>query len=117
MVRKPHLFINLECSNTTSQTHNIALVTPVAKHIISIDQDGRVASRGQDIDETLDEDPELAAEAKRDFEALGIAQEEVPELAHKPPPTDGKLIIAEEIEEGHVTWKSLKLFLSALGGN
>jgi ABC-type multidrug transport system fused ATPase/permease subunit len=99
------------------QTHNIALVSPAAKFIVSIDQDGRVTSRGQDIEESLKEDPELAAEAERDSEALAIAQEEVPELVHKPPPTDGKLIIAEEIETGHVTWKSLKLFLSALGGN
>ena len=31
--------------------------------------------------------------------------------------TDGKLIVAEEIAEGHVTWKSLKLYLSGLGGD
>lgn len=104
-------------SDDTLKTHNIALVTPIAEFIVSIDQDGCVTSRGQHIHESLREDPELAAEAERDLEALAIGQEQVPELAHKPPPTDGKLIIAEEIEEGHVTWKSMKLFMSALGGN
>lgn len=31
--------------------------------------------------------------------------------------TDGKLVVAEEIAEGHVTWKSVKLYLSGLGGD
>ena len=30
---------------------------------------------------------------------------------------DGKLVVAEEIAQGHVTWKSMKLLLSAFGGN
>lgn len=29
---------------------------------------------------------------------------------------DGKLILAEEIARGHVSWRSLKLILTALGG-
>jgi len=31
--------------------------------------------------------------------------------------SDGKLIKSEETAEGHVTWRSIKLFLSGLGGN
>ena len=30
---------------------------------------------------------------------------------------DGKLILAEEIAEGRVTWKSMVLFLKGLGGD
>ena len=30
--------------------------------------------------------------------------------------TDGKLIVAEEIEEGHVSFKALNLYFEALGG-
>lgn len=37
-------------------------------------------------------------------------------MATKETPAAGKLIVAEEIVEGHVTWKSIKLFLTALGG-
>ena len=30
--------------------------------------------------------------------------------------TAGKLVIAEEVAHGHVSWKAIKLFLGALGG-
>lgn len=30
---------------------------------------------------------------------------------------DGKLVVAEEIKEGHVSWRSMKLFFSGLGGS
>ena len=43
--------------------------------------------------------------------------EEVKSAIKKANPTDGKLVIAEEIAEGHVTWKSMKLFFSGLGGD
>ncbi|KAF8963040.1 hypothetical protein BDZ97DRAFT_1758980 [Flammula alnicola] len=98
-------------------THNLALATPVAKFIISIGQDGSVQTEGTAIEEAVEDDPKLAAEAEHDREALEIGNEEVPSLAHKETPVDGKLIVAEEIAEGHVTWKSLKLFLTALGGD
>jgi len=36
-------------------------------------------------------------------------------------PTDGvaqgKLIVAEDIQQGHITWKAMKLFFSAVGGS
>lgn len=38
-----------------------------------------------------------------------------------PIPTDGvaqgKLIVAEDIQQGHITWKAMKLFFSAVGGS
>ncbi|KAF8966510.1 multidrug resistance-associated ABC transporter [Flammula alnicola] len=81
-------------------THNLALATP-----------------WPNIEEFLEDDPKLAAEAEHDHEALEIGYEEVPSLALKETPVDGKLIVAEDIAEGHITWKSLKLFLTALGGD
>ncbi|KAF8963030.1 multidrug resistance-associated ABC transporter [Flammula alnicola] len=78
-------------------THNVALVSPVAKFIVSIGQDGAIKTQGMDIETSLASDPTLAAE--------------------KEAPADGKLVLAEEIAKGHVTWKSLKLFLSGLGGD
>ena len=43
--------------------------------------------------------------------------EEVKPTIGKESSTDGKLVVAEEIAKGHVTWKSVKLYLSGLGGD
>lgn len=104
-------------AHTLFQTHNIALVTPLTGFIITIDQNGRVTGRKQDYKGTLGLDAESATKAESDIEVLSLVGAKVPGMAHKPPSADGKLVVAEEIEEGRVTWKSLKLFLSALGGN
>lgn len=32
-------------------------------------------------------------------------------------PPEGKLIVSEEVHQGHVTWKAMKLFLSSTGGD
>ncbi|KAF9481117.1 multidrug resistance-associated ABC transporter [Pholiota conissans] len=97
-------------------THNITLVSPLAKYIVSIGQDGVLSTQSTSIDVPLASDPILANEAKLDKEELNIGNQEVPSLAKKEDPAQGKLIIAEEVAKGHVTWKSLKLFLSGLGG-
>jgi len=59
-------------------------------------------------------DPTLAAEVKHDEEVAKIGQEEIPAEPKKL--SEGKLIVAEEIVEGHITWRSLKLLLRILGG-
>ena len=43
--------------------------------------------------------------------------EEVKPAIEKANPADGKLVIAEEIAKGHIKWKSVKLYLSGLGGD
>ena len=62
----------------------------------------------------LARDATLAAEVKHDEEVTAIGQEEIPAEPKKP--ADGKLIVAEEIVEGHITWRSFKLLLGSLGG-
>ena len=51
---------------------------------------------------------------------MEITEEEQRDLDTKPDKVtleaEGKLVVAEEIVEGHVKWKSIKLMLSALGG-
>ena len=46
-----------------------------------------------------------------------MGEEVIDDAPAKKPSGDGKLTIAEEIVEGHVTWKSFKLFLTSLGGD
>ena len=59
-------------------------------------------------------DATLAADVKHDEEIPTIGQEESPAEPKKP--AEGTLIMAEEIVEGHITWRSFKLLLESLGG-
>ncbi|KAF8816580.1 P-loop containing nucleoside triphosphate hydrolase protein [Phlegmacium glaucopus] len=96
-------------------THNVALATPIAQHVVSIGQDGTVRSQGiEHFASTLDDDPPLVSEAEQ---VLATVIEEVKPRIKGDKSTEGKLVIAEEIAEGHVTWKSMKLYLSGLGGD
>ncbi|KAK0458994.1 uncharacterized protein EV420DRAFT_1541764 [Desarmillaria tabescens] len=105
-------------------THNIAMAEPIAQFVVSL-KDGRVASQGS-LSSALSHDRVLAKEAQQDEEALHKVDEEIDaEDAEedaggdpvKDKKSDGKLIVAEEIQEGHISWPSLKLYLTALGGN
>lgn len=61
-------------------------------------------------------DPKLAAEVKKDEEVLEAGNEETaPPVATAP--GQGKLILAEEVAQGHVSWKSIKLLTDGLGGD
>ncbi|KAF8188324.1 multidrug resistance-associated ABC transporter [Pholiota molesta] len=72
-------------------THNVALVGPVAQFVVSIGLD------------ELEHDKESS---KKD------GKQPPPEAA-----ADGKLVLAEELAEGHITWKSMRLLLSGFGGS
>lgn len=65
----------------------------------------------------LAKNPALAAEVEEDREVTEIAKEEIDGPQAKPKPADGKLVVAEEVAVGHVTWRSVKLLLSSLGGD
>jgi len=98
------------------QTHNMALASTVADFIVSLGIDGSVCAQEADAKGLVDNNPNLANEALFNSGARDIGTEEIP-LPDPDTKLDGKLISKEEIAEGHVTWKSLKLFLSGLGGN
>ncbi|KAF9564162.1 P-loop containing nucleoside triphosphate hydrolase protein [Agrocybe pediades] len=77
-------------------THNIALAGPKVKEMFG----GNLGPSDKKKEEeqkpsVLAETPETAAAAL----------------------SEGKLVVAEEIVEGHIKWKSMQLLLSALGGN
>ena len=63
------------------------------------------------------EDPILAHEIEQELDEAKL-EEEVVDTVKKEDPAkkDGKLILAEEIVEGRVTWRSMMLFLKGLGG-
>jgi len=101
------------------QTHNIALTKSLAELIVSVSAEGIVTSRGQDLSAVLASEPTLQADFRHGEEMI-----EADEALIDPPSEDkaerkvnGKLILAEEIQEGNVGWKSIAFFLKALGGN
>lgn len=98
------------------KTHNVALAGPVADFVVSISIDGNVQTQGTEIAAVVASDPILASEVKRDQEILELKKEEevVPVVESA---LEGKLVVAEEIVEGHITLKSMKLLFSGLGGN
>lgn len=85
------------------QTHNVAMARPIADFVVAI-KEGRIESQGT-VQDAFKQDKALSEEAANDQQKLDKANEEVDEQ----PPADepkgsGKLIVAEEIQEGHVSW-------------
>lgn len=78
--------------------------------------DGTIASKGT-VSEALAKNKELAAEVAREKEAISKVDEEVDAVPEpKLDSPDGKLTVAEDIAEGHVSWAAMKLYLLGLGG-
>ncbi|KAH9059057.1 hypothetical protein EDB87DRAFT_1832312 [Lactarius vividus] len=85
-------------------THNVAMATPLADYVVSLGKDGRIASRGS-VSDALKKDKALAKELAEGTRAIKddekIDSEELDETVKS---ADGKLILAEEISEGNVSW-------------
>lgn len=97
-------------------THNVALAAPIADLVVSLSTDGTIASKGT-VSEALAKNKELAAEVAREKEAISKVDEEVDAVPEpKLDSPDGKLTVAEDIAEGHVSWAAMKLYLLGLGG-
>ncbi|KDR83052.1 hypothetical protein GALMADRAFT_57306 [Galerina marginata CBS 339.88] len=95
-------------------THNIALVGPIADFVVSLGLDGSIQTQGTEIGAVLKNNPPLASEVEQEKKALKEAKEVIQPLPKAT--SDGKLVVAEEIVQGHVTWRSTNLLVSALGG-
>lgn len=91
------------------------MAEPIAEFVVAL-KDGRVTSQGT-LSSALANNKSLRKEAEHDAEALERDKEDIqaqeeddeddePENAKK---GDGKLILAEEIQEGHLSWKSSRL--------
>jgi hypothetical protein len=71
------------------------------------------------VSDALAQDESLAEEAMEGKQAMEKAADQIDPSGLKNETTkgDGKLMVAEEIQEGHVSWQALKLFFAGLGGN
>ena len=84
--------------------------------MVSIDQDGTVQSHGiEHFGSTLTNDQTLTS-VEHGPRTVQVVEEVKPAIKNVSP-ADGKLVIAEEIAKGRVTWKSIKLYVSGLGGD
>lgn len=86
------------------------MTSSIADYVVSLGLDGRVVSCGS-VSDAVAKDKTLAAELVEGVRAIKdeekrIDQEESDATAKQ---ADGKLIVAEEIAEGHVSWDACKL--------
>jgi len=109
------------------------MASPLADYVVSLGMDGRVASRGSALEAVAEYktlSPELVENILDEEKKV---DQEGPDATAKQ--TDGKLIVAEEIAEGHVSWDAcnchlpsgftpethpvckVKLFFNGLGGS
>ncbi|KAI0717853.1 P-loop containing nucleoside triphosphate hydrolase protein [Cerioporus squamosus] len=96
-------------------THNVAMVSPIADFLVDMGSDGRILSQGS-LSAALSKDSKLLKEVQEEQQVLEKAEQEIDPSAETEKVADaqqssGKLIVAEEIQEGHVGWDSVKLFL------
>ncbi|KIP05211.1 hypothetical protein PHLGIDRAFT_534835 [Phlebiopsis gigantea 11061_1 CR5-6] len=99
-------------------THNVAMASPIADFFISL-HDGRVTGQGS-VSDVLTTDRELAAEFAHDREALELDENEEHATGARDEPSaapgEGRLVVAEEVAVGHVSWKAYMLLVTSLGG-
>ncbi|KAI0031305.1 P-loop containing nucleoside triphosphate hydrolase protein, partial [Vararia minispora EC-137] len=101
-------------------THNAALVSPAADYVIALEA-GRVVSAGSMSDVVTRSEYIARATAMVDYaevdEELETEVDHDEEETVKDEEPSGKLILAEEMQHGRVSWPAMNLFFSALGGD
>ncbi|EKM56938.1 uncharacterized protein PHACADRAFT_208107 [Phanerochaete carnosa HHB-10118-sp] len=103
-------------------THNVAMASPLAEFVVSL-RDGHIVGQGS-VSDALMNDAQLEEEFKHEEEVIELDEaEDVTAVISGPADPgapgkkkEGKLVVAEEIEVGHVSWAAFKLFLAGLGG-
>ncbi|KAJ3513917.1 hypothetical protein NLJ89_g2683 [Agrocybe chaxingu] len=98
-------------TSTFHMTHNIALAGPIADRVVSIGLDGSIQAQDTEVDATLLNEPALITEVGLD-QATKNEELQIPTSKA----ANGKLVMAEDVAIGHVTWRSFRLFLESLGG-
>lgn len=97
----------------------MALASPIANYVVSLSIDGRILSQGS-LGDAIRLDESLLVEATKEQEAVekteGLADETktAEEVAKA---VDGKLVVAEDVAEGFVSWEACKLFFNGLAGS
>ena len=112
------------------------MASPIADFVVSLGSDGRILSQGS-LSTALAKNKKLSAEMKEETDELKKADNDVDVVEPDEPAKkgDGKLVVAEEIAEGHVGWPArtfltyqlsillwfaniilVKLYFASLGG-
>ncbi|OCH87049.1 hypothetical protein OBBRIDRAFT_796585 [Obba rivulosa] len=100
-------------------THNVTLTSLTADFVVSLGTDGRIASVGS-LDVALAKNIKLLEETQHEDQYSNTAVRDIDELILDAPTRvseDGKLVVEEEVAEGHVGWAAMKLYGTALGGS
>lgn len=90
------------------------MASPLADFVISL-ADGHIVSQGS-VSDALKKDDKLAEEFKHEEEALELEENEEAEASGSADPSapakakEGKLVVAEEIAVGHVSWEACKSY-------
>ena len=88
------------------QTHNVAMTSPIADFVVSLGSDGRIICQGT-MSNALATSKALTKELKAKEAELRKVEEavdgDVPEV---PEGKSGKLMVIEEVAEGHVSWSA-----------
>ena len=85
---------------------------PLAEFVVSLDTDGNIVSQGS-VSDAIAKDATLQEEMKREEEAVEL--DEIEDATTDDKPADekkGKLVVAEEIAHGHVSWKACQCHTS-----
>lgn len=79
------------------------MASSIAHFVVSMGSNGRIVSHGS-ISEAIAKDDKLAAEMAKEQEVLAN-EVQVADTPEEPKAkSDGKLVMSEEIAEGHVSW-------------
>lgn len=83
------------------------MAEPIAEYVVAVSLDGHVC--GEDsVASALRHDSKLAAEVAREQEAVSSTDKQLPTINEAVEKGDGKLIVEEEVELGHVGWPASK---------
>jgi len=85
------------------------MVSKVAQFVVSLGLDGRVTSQGT-LAEALSRDSKLLADVAKEnkLEEKQVEVVDPPEEGEKVPKKEGKLVVAEEVALGRVSWPARK---------
>ncbi|TDL23375.1 hypothetical protein BD410DRAFT_820769 [Rickenella mellea] len=98
-------------------THNVAIIEQHADFVVTVTSDGRVAGQETSMNAIFKEIVGGKVDGKNDTTSVVLE-----EVVHTKAATSnretssGKLIVAEEVAEGRISWKAVKLYLYSLGG-
>ena len=80
---------------------------PIAEFVVSLGADGRLLSQGS-LSMALEKDQKLSAEFAEEGNEIEKSEQEIDQDVEAPiakaKKSDGKLIVSEEISQGHVGW-------------